>query len=225
MAWAGALVGTIALGRAVVLGRRRGQVRPITGRLLLLSASTVIALVLAEASALTWLWWSRPIPVLPVTFADARLPDPTGPDPVRRRDTIKIVVVGESSAEGLPYLSRLSIGRIVAWKLQEALPRKQVDLEVQAQAGLASDEMFRRFARLTYRPDVVIVYAGHNEFSRRHAWFQGHAYYVDDAVPSLPERTRDFLVRNSSVCAFDHAERQRAAGGRGAATLGDAAGG
>ena len=203
VAWPAALLGTIVLGRAVALGRRRGRVRPIAGRVLLLSTSALFALALAEASAFTWLWWSRRIPVLPATFADVRLPDPAGPDPARRRDEIKVVVVGESSAQGLPYASRLSIGQIVAWKLQEALPRKKVSVEVQARAGFASDKMFRDFARLTtYRPDVVIVYGGHNEFSVRHPWLQGHAYYVDDAVPSLPERAQGFLACSSSVCAL-----------------------
>jgi hypothetical protein len=40
--------------------------------------------------------------------------------------------------------------------------------------------MHKKLARLTRSPDILIVYAGHNEFSSRHNWADGWAYYLDD---------------------------------------------
>ena len=64
----------------------------------------------------------------PVYLADValptRFPDPPG-DAV-----IDLVVVGESSAEGVPYNPWVSIGRLVAWKLGEAIPGRSVRVQM-----------------------------------------------------------------------------------------------
>ena len=43
--------------------------------------------------------------------------------------------MGESSAEGVPYNRWLSIGKIVAWKLAEAIPARPIHLNVIARSG------------------------------------------------------------------------------------------
>src|SRR5262249_59520384 len=109
--------------------------------------------------------WSGRQKMRPVSPDDVTLPrsfpDPPG-DPA-----IDLVVVGESSAEGVPYNEWLSIGRLVAWKLEDALPGRHVRLQTLAISGDTLELQHRKLASLTRRPDLMIVYCGHNEFGSR----------------------------------------------------------
>jgi hypothetical protein len=120
-AWAGSFA---AIGVGLV--RRREAARRARGvsaaQLLLGGCSLLLALVGAEITL--GVWTARQggheramIPVPRESHAQAG-----GVGPVR------IVVVGESSARGYPYQPRLSVGQIVAWSLQNALPERKVEM-------------------------------------------------------------------------------------------------
>ncbi len=108
---AAALVGTFGLPVYVLAGRRRGIRRPWAARFWLLSASSLLGLIAVEVSAACWLVYAHRMPVLPTTFSEPTPPGET-----------TISVIGESSARGFPYHPELSVGQIVAWQLERAMP-------------------------------------------------------------------------------------------------------
>ena len=112
---AGALIGTIVLGAFFYRARRMGLRRPVVARGLLLCCACMIGLAFAEAIAATWRAPVRYLPSLPASDPElpTRFAEPHGDSEVT------LVVLGESSAAGVPYESWLSVGQIVAWKLGE----------------------------------------------------------------------------------------------------------
>ena len=84
--------------------------------------------------------------------------------------TILLAVIGESSAGGYPYQDRLSIGEIVAWKLQEALPDRKVEVRDLSDEGATLEGMSHKLGQLNHLPDALIIYSGHNEFQARFSW-------------------------------------------------------
>src|ERR1700729_1939951 len=131
------VVGTLVLGSLFVRGRGRKASRPVLLRGLMLCIALLGSLAIAEAVCAGWISWSHRSTAVPVggLGIDERS-DPSlrfahsleqidlrsnFPDPPGDRE-IDLVVIGESSAEGVPYNPWLSIGKIVAWKLQEAIP-------------------------------------------------------------------------------------------------------
>src|SRR5205823_6302316 len=100
--------------------------------------------------------WVHRLPVLPTRF------------PASPPNETSIVVIGSSSASGFPYHPWLSIGQIVAWQLEEALPGRRFIADVRAAEGSDLEYMHQGLAKLTRRPDVLIVCAGNNEFLTRY---------------------------------------------------------
>ncbi len=175
----------VVLTAALILGRRRRW--PARG--LALCVALAIGLALAEAGAAVRLAWTRvPMPWLRTSF-----PDPPG------ERTVDIVVLGESSALGVPYHGWLSAGRIVAWKLEEAMPDRRFPITYLAQAGFKLDQVHQIMQNLERRPDLAILYAGHNEFQSRYDWGHGAPHYADETPP--PRVTFQGLVRaHSPIC-------------------------
>ena len=143
----------VILGSVVWRSRSRSK----AARWLLLCGSIVLGLVMAEAAAAVWLSWIHRLPSLPHRFAEPAHPD----------DEILIVVIGESSALGVPYDDWLSVGTIVGRELQKAIPAHHFRVEVLAEKGATLEAMHLKLARLTRRPDALIVFSGHNEFLAR----------------------------------------------------------
>lgn len=201
LAVVGALVGVAFLWRRLERGHRAGRrVSATSFRLLLLAASTLFAAGVAEAVA--WTRWSL-LNRAPVLSEHQAAESPGAGAPSNEGGDVRVVVVGESSASGVPYQDRLSIGAIVGWKLQDALPNRKVRVEMLARSGATLAEMHAEFAELRYRPDVVIVYAGHNEFSARYSWSDGGSAYYDDLRALRVWETAVALpARVSAVCAL-----------------------
>jgi hypothetical protein len=151
-----ASLGALGLAVYVLRGRRRRVPRPIAARLWLVCAASLISLGGVELAATVWLAWLHRLPVLPTRLAEP----PPG--------ETSIVVIGESSARGYPYQPWLSVGQIVAWQLEKALPGRRFRVDVRARVGANLEEMHQDLAKLTRRPDVLIVYCGHNEFLTRY---------------------------------------------------------
>jgi hypothetical protein len=213
-ALAATLIATPALGLLLVAARRRGAVRPKLARALLLGTSLLLGMVLAEAGA--WAWRARlertgvlalarpgrPAAALEPAGspADPVLPTRFPPAPEK---TVTLVVLGESSAEGVPFnLYALSAGSLVRWQLEELVPGRQFQLVNLASSGETLERQHRKLATLAYRPAVLMIYCGHNEFSSRMPWSRDVPYYLDQRAPSFREAVRERLERMSAFCGL-----------------------
>lgn len=193
--------------------RRSGAGRPAVACGLLLAASVAISAIIAEAVASVWLHRAGRSTVVPVgglrridrnqMKRSASLDDPTLPEsfPDPPDDPgIDLVVLGESSAEGVPYNEWLSIGQLVAWKLREAVPGRPVRVQVLAGSGETLELQHNKLTWLNRRPDLMVIYCGHNEFSSRLDAGRDLDYYVDERAPGLWRRLRDRAEAVSSLC-------------------------
>jgi hypothetical protein len=181
-----AVPAVLILSNVLLKARRRGVRRPVLARLLLLSVSCMLGVALLEGGAALWLAWAHRLPKLPDQFAAVpqRSPGqeprraslsfdtPTLPDRFAESpaSSVSLVVIGESSAQGFPYYPWLSVGQIVAWKLEGAIPERRFDVNILAQGGDDLEMMHHKLARLERRPDAMIIYCGHNEFQARYPW-------------------------------------------------------
>ncbi len=172
----------VILAGALVLARRRGATRRWSARLLALCMALAIAMALAEGVSAARLAAMRaPMPSPRPGSHDPSLPTQF-PDPPGER-TVDIVVLGESSATGMPYHTWFSVGEIVAWKLREALPDRSFAVKMLARSAVTFDRVHQRLELLDRRPDLVILYAGHNEFSMRYGWDYEAPHYLDELPP------------------------------------------
>ena len=190
-----------ALAALVRLRRSRRRLRPILARGTLVGATTLLGLLLAEGSAAVYLAWVHRAPRLAMTGGPSS-PSGSGGDAT-------IVVVGESSAEGVPYRDWLSVGKIVVWQLRRLFPQRMFHLEVQARPGWTLEQMHQKLAETARRPEVVILYAGHNEFASRDGWTSNVPYYQDDPSPAPILRLARALGSYSPLCRLVHEIRQR----------------
>ena len=127
-----------------------------------------------------------------------------------RETGVTLAVLGESSATGLPFDRWLSVGKIVAWQVENSVPGQSVHVEMLAEPGATLEEQYRKLGALKCRPDALIVYSGHNEFASRIPWSRKLDYYVDEKAPPL-HRLDDLAARVSPVCSLirDTADRYR----------------
>ncbi len=93
---------------------------------------------------------------------------PTQPHPCRLttpklRDTLRVVVLGESAAMGTPDPS-FGFGRILEFMLQQQIPQKRIEVVNAAMRGVNS-HIIRHIAQdcAVLQPDLFIVYMGNNE--------------------------------------------------------------
>ncbi len=185
----------------VRLRHRPGRGRRLILRATAVATTTLAGLVLAEFSCALYASWLHRAPRLSMTNAPARA---AGPD-----QDATIVVVGESSAEGVPYKDWLSVGKLVVWQLRWLFPRRMFHLEVQARPGWTLEQMHQRLAESRQRPDAVILYAGHNEFASRHAWSSEVPYYRDDPPAWWTKRLAAWVTQHSPLCRLVHESRER----------------
>ncbi|MDB5351436.1 MAG: hypothetical protein JWN86_2683 [Planctomycetota bacterium] len=203
------VVGMAWLGLAVVRDRRRGQAARRV-KLLALCISCLIGVGLTEGLARAFELWIRPlVPTANRTEAKVN-PYPTnlaeGPP-----GGLRIVVLGESSAVGVPFEPRLSVGQILAWQLGKILPDRRVEAEILASPGAPLEGMHKQLYKLKRRPDVVLIYSGHNEFQARFAWSRDVNYYDDDVRPKPGPPPWVRVTRYSAVCrmALDAIEARK----------------
>jgi tetratricopeptide (TPR) repeat protein len=211
----GVLIGMPVFGRALYRSWCNGAPSQRAARGLLLCVCSVLGLVLAEtivaarravASRLTLPNDAEPKLSFRVNrngvtriekgeLAGKPLFDPARLEPRPPRITkghsgahdsqVTVVVLGESSATGMPYNAWLSIGSIVAWQLERAIPGKHFGVEMLARPGDTLSGQYRKLAELGRRPDVLIVYAGHNEFIATIPWMRRVHHYNDDDLGLL----------------------------------------
>ncbi len=125
---------------------------------------------------------------------------------------VTIAVLGESSAAGIPFERWLSVGKIVAWQIEQATPGRTIDVLTLAEPGATLERQYQKLATIRHGIDALVVYCGHNEFAATIPSSRRLAYYVDEK-PSLVERIDDSLARVSPLCRLirQSADRFRAA--------------
>ena len=193
----GTLIGTVVLGGIFFRQWRMRSRRPMVARWLLFCCASLVSLAFAETIAFAW---HAPDPFVPsLVTSDPELPDQfTEP---HNDSEVTLVVLGESSAAGTPYEAWLSVGRIVAWQLGEVIPDRRFDAVVLAKPCETLEIQYRKLAGIRRRPDVVIVYCGHNEFFSRMPWSRKVAHYRDDKPP-VEERLVLLADRVSPLCGL-----------------------
>jgi hypothetical protein len=137
---------------------------------------------------------------LPHKFPEAKAPG-----------EIHVVVIGESSAMGHPYDPNFSVGQIVAWQLERVFPRRQVTLDLRVWGGIALEQAIQGLRDLNRRPDVLLVFAGHNEFQARVEWSASARHYRDENPAGALNSASHPLARYSplSRLILETIDRQR----------------
>ena len=107
---------------------------------------------------------------------------------------MRILVIGESSGRGEPYHPWLSVAQIAAWRLEKVFPGRSIQVDMWAIGGAILESMHKKLAELTYRPDALMVYVGHNEFQGRYAWMRDVDYYLDDDRVPLGAQSQKALT-------------------------------
>jgi len=208
------ILGILVLGCLLFRGRRSAKNRLLIARGFVLCVSLLLGLAAAEAGSTVWLRRTHRSSAIPVEGlsqdappkAESRFVEPLErvelptkfPDPPGDRE-IDLVVVGESSAEGVPYQSHVSIGRMIAWQFAKVLPERPIRLKVVAQSGHTLEKQHESLIDLERRPDILLIYCGHNEIFSRLWWSRNLDYYVDDKVPGGWQVLIDRLERSSAL--------------------------
>ena len=115
---------------------------------------------------------------------------------------IDLVVLGESSAEGVPFQRWLSICALVEWQLETSIAARDVRLTILARSGDTLENQHQTLAGLRRRPEILIVYCGHNEFSSRFFALRDLPYYFLDQQPGGWDRLVERTERLSPVCGL-----------------------
>ena len=173
----------------ILRARRRREKRPLAARVLLLSVSVLVGLGILEVAAWRFGVWARmPRPLLslpPVATKETIAKAKAHYDLSALREDpsdLIVLVLGESSAEGQPFQPTLSIGQILAWQLERAMPSRVVRVRMMATGGVPLANVLGQVALQTERPDLVVLYSGHNEFQSRWGWSRVVNYYWDDII-------------------------------------------
>lgn len=159
-------LGVLLLGVQLIRARRRGVASPVVAHLLLLCTSLCAGLIVCETAATAWWVNAHRRPSLPQAFAaEPILPTRFGQGTDGR--DVRILVLGESSAFGIPYSDYTSVGRIVAWQLEREIPGRRFHVDMLANSGDHLEHQHQKLSQITHRPDAMILYSGHNEFYSR----------------------------------------------------------
>jgi lysophospholipase L1-like esterase len=193
-------------GVATYRSIRNGSRSTLAARGLLLCAGFVIAMGAAELIVAVRHAWS-------VRDARSAMAYPALPErfPEQAGDSgLTLAVLGESSAYGIPFQDWLSVGKIVAWQLGLAIPGRQFREELLAVPGWTLESQYAKLASLSRRPDAIIVYCGHNEFTARIPWSRKVPHYLDDQASILWGADK-LAARISPVCKLlnETADRNR----------------
>jgi len=211
----------------LLVARRYGKPRLPVARGLLGCVSVVLALFTAEAVSAIFQSRAHRQAVMPVggqqdepsgesiwRFPPSETPKlPTEfPDPPGDHD-IDLVVLGESSAEGVPFRKWFSLGKILKWQLEQQIPGRMIRLRILASSGDTLERQHAALARLNRRPELLIVYCGHNEFFSRLFAFRDLPHYFLDQQPSAWDRLVGRVERLSPFCGMirESAEKCRIA--------------
>jgi tetratricopeptide (TPR) repeat protein len=114
----------------------------------------------------------------------------------KAEDGYRIFVLGGSSAQGFPWGGQLAFTRLLGAALQESRPERTIEAVNVAAMSYGSHRLRILAAELAgYRPDLFVVYGGHNEFVERRFYeriLERPAQF--DAARTLLYRSRVFSL-------------------------------
>lgn len=92
----------------------------------------------------------------------------TDPPGVKQAGSFRIVVLGESSALGVPYAKKFSFGSLLVKAMEAVRPDRRFERVHVAENGRSSQGVVHFLdTAFAADPDVLVVYSGHNEFIYR----------------------------------------------------------
>ncbi len=83
--------------------------------------------------------------------------------PLPPPNELHVAFVGESTMAGFPY-RKFGIPKVVGWQLEQMYPNRKVVLDDLSAVGLNLRTALKRLNTLTVRPQLLLLYSGHNEF-------------------------------------------------------------
>jgi hypothetical protein len=180
----------------------------LAGKLLLLWASLAFSLVGLETGTAAWIRCLRRDPSLSAAPAESPRRDPQLPTQFAGETSskagtgreLRFLVIGESSARGEPFHPWLSVPQIAAWQLEKSLPGRNVRIEMWAVGGATLEPMYRKLEKLKTRPDVLIVFSGHNELYGKWPWSRNAPHYLDSLEVHQEPSVLDRAMRASPFC-------------------------
>jgi hypothetical protein len=208
-------------GLVVLLAvRRRGGGWLPRAKGLALCLSCLFGIFLLESGAAAWQAWVHREPDLPkhllrppsssAAIEKALMSHPETAS-ANTDGPLRILVIGESSARGEPYHPWVSVGQILGWQLGRVFPGRKVEVEIRARGGLTLEQAHQSLDGLNYRPDVLVLFSGHNEIQSRYYWERTVPYYLDEIALATRRNPVEIALRASPLCGmiFETLEKQR----------------
>ncbi|MCX7876100.1 MAG: tetratricopeptide repeat protein [Melioribacteraceae bacterium] len=84
---------------------------------------------------------------------------------IKSQNTIRIFVIGESSAAGFPYSPNGTFSKYIRLKLEDEFPANNIEVINLSMAAINS-YTFLDFVKslIEFEPDAILIYGGHNEY-------------------------------------------------------------
>ncbi len=79
-------------------------------------------------------------------------------------DELRIASIGDSTMFGFPYDLKFGIPQVLAWRVQQMYPQRRVVSENLAVPGQNLRQAIECLGQLKFRPHLLVVYSGHNEY-------------------------------------------------------------
>ena len=136
---------------------RRGKLRwrPWVPVLMRTGIAVLVAVPILEATALV----IEQSKFQPLPMPGTLLPAAEG--------ELHVAAVGGSTMLGFPYEPHYSIGHVLAWQLRQMYPEHEVQLNNLSVTGANLEQALARLGNLKHKPDIILVYSGHNQFFHR----------------------------------------------------------
>ncbi|MCA9051811.1 MAG: hypothetical protein KDA89_23900 [Planctomycetaceae bacterium] len=185
----------VLIGLTIRSGRLRW--RPWVPSALKCGLSSLLLLTALECAAVLL----QPPPTADITFPENLLPADD--------DSFHIAAVGGSTMKGFPYDGWFGPTEVAALQLRHQFPECRIVLENLAETGLDLQLALKELNQLKHKPDVIVVYSGHNEFFhsleslgvlRRATWKRADQWLAYSPLfRLLHERTALFFVSSIDV--------------------------
>lgn len=111
---------------------------------------------------------------------------------IKPDSSYRIFVLGESSAQGFPYRRNGSFPSMLQYLLQQTFPHKRIEVVNVSMAAINSYALLDFIDEIiAHHPDLIIIYAGHNEYYGA----LGVASAELGRVPRMVKKLHLYLVR------------------------------
>lgn len=133
---------------------------------------------------------------------------PDGFDKVKKNNAFRVFVLGGSSAAGWPYIPNASFSRNLKRKLELFYPENTIEI-INCGVSAINSYTMRDFvpAILEQEPDLVLIYAGHNEYygalGAGSSVFLGNSRFIVNSFIWLHKFKTTLLIRDFVDWVYD----------------------